>query len=90
MLTEIVTPVCLAGALSELLAAGIPMADALPAFTSNPATLLRLHSKGRIAVGSDADLVVLDDAGAVDGVMALGTWHRRDGEQRVVGAFETR
>ncbi|MEO0615070.1 MAG: beta-aspartyl-peptidase [Pseudomonadota bacterium] len=83
------TPDSLAGTLAELTAAGIPLADALPAFTSNPATLLRLHGKGRLAVGRDADLVVLDDAGAVDGVMARGTWHRRDGEQLVAGTFES-
>ena len=83
------TPDSLAGTLAELVAAGVPLADALPAVTSNPATLLRLHSKGRITVGGDADLVVLDDTGAVDGVMALGTWHRRDGTQLVAGTFET-
>ena len=36
---------------------------ALPAFTSNPARLLRLATKGRIAAGHDADLVVLDATG---------------------------
>lgn len=86
---DIGTPAGLADTLNELVSAGIPLADALPAFTSNPATLLRLHNKGRIAVGADADFVVLDDTGAVDGVMALGTWHRRDGQQLVVGTFET-
>lgn len=86
---DIGTPEGLAGTLVDITAAGVALQDALPAFTSNPATLLRLHDKGRIAVGADADLVALDDTGAVDSVMALGTWHRRDGAQRVVGTYET-
>ena len=42
--------------LRALLAAGMPLSDALPAFTSNPARLLRLAGKGMIAAGADADL----------------------------------
>src|SRR5690606_25592032 len=36
--------------LNALLARGLPLARALPAFTSNPAALLRLPGKGRIGV----------------------------------------
>ncbi|MEP0546061.1 MAG: beta-aspartyl-peptidase [Rhodothermales bacterium] len=75
-------------ALRELLRAGRPLEAVLPAFTSNVATLLRLSSKGRIAAGLDADLVVLDPDAKVHGVMACGTWHVRDGEQVVRGTFE--
>src|SRR6185437_5566963 len=46
--------------LNELLRRGVPLERALPAFTSNPAHLLRLAAKGRVAVGADADLLVLD------------------------------
>ena len=57
---EIGLPETLADTLTELLESGLPPADVLPAFTSNPAGLLRLARKGRIAAGADADLVVLD------------------------------
>jgi beta-aspartyl-dipeptidase (metallo-type) len=60
----------------------------LPAFTSNPARLLRLAAKGRIVVGADADLVALDDAGAAHDVIAGGIVHVRAGRQVRVGAFE--
>ena len=75
-------PRCLSG----LLAAGVDMERALPLFTANPATLLRLPRTGRIAVGADADLVVWEDR--VSGVMAGGRWHRYDDEQIRRGTFE--
>ena len=86
---DIGAPSSLADTLAALLRRGVPMARALPPFTSNPAALLRLHGKGRIVAGADADLVVLDDGGGIDGVMARGVWHRRDGEQAITGGFET-
>ena len=51
---------------------GVSLADALPVLTSNVATLLRLPGKGCLAVGSDADLLVLDDALALSAVYAGG------------------
>ena len=74
--------------LRELLRARRPLDAVLPAFTSNVADLLRLPSKGRIAAGLDADLVVLDADAQVHSVMAGGRWHVRDGEQIVRGTFE--
>lgn len=74
--------------LAELVARGVPLERALPAFTSNPARLLRLAAKGRIVVGADADLVALDDAGAAHDVIAGGIVHVRAGRQVRVGAFE--
>lgn len=85
---DIGEPAALAATLRDLLAAGMELTDALPAFTSNVARLLRLRSKGRIAPGMDADLVVLDADGAIDGVIVRGHWHVRDGELRVPGRFE--
>jgi beta-aspartyl-dipeptidase (metallo-type) len=76
------------GALAELLAAGQPLERVLPAFTSNPARLLRLPLKGRIAADMDADLVVLSDSGAVQDLMARGRWHVRRGQPVVRGPFE--
>ena len=74
--------------LRDLLARGQPLERVLPAFTSTPATLLRLAQKGRLAPGADADLVVLDQAGAPAEVMALGRWHVRAGQAVVRGMFE--
>lgn len=80
----------MAGALRELVVRGQPLERVLPAFTSNVARLLRLSSKGRIAVGQDADLVVLDTNAGVTDVMARGLWHVRDGKPVVHGPFEAR
>ena len=86
---EIGLPETLADTLTELLESGLPPADVLPAFTSNPAELLRLARKGRIAAGADADLVVLDRGHRVSDVMARGRWHVRDGRAVIRGTFET-
>ncbi|KRA42805.1 beta-aspartyl-peptidase [Pseudoxanthomonas sp. Root630] len=75
--------------LRELLARGIALQDALPAFTSNVAGLLRLPGKGRIAVGADADLVALDATGAISDVFAGGRPHLRDGAVLRRGTFES-
>lgn len=82
-------PEDLAGALQTVLARGRDLAQVLPAFTSNVARLLRLPEKGHIAVGADADLVVLDDQGNVTDVMARGRWHVKDGVVVVRGTFES-
>jgi beta-aspartyl-dipeptidase (metallo-type) len=80
----------MADTLKELLDCGQPLERVLPAFTANPARLLRLRRKGHLADGADADLVVLDDAGAVEDVMARGRWHVLGGHPIVRGAFEGR
>jgi len=74
--------------LRELLSGGLSLEQALPAFTSNPARLLRLAGKGEIAVGADADLVALDAAGLADTVIIRGTVHVRDGRAVRRGTFE--
>ncbi|TPG44857.1 beta-aspartyl-peptidase [Rhodanobacter glycinis] len=74
--------------LNEVLKRGVPLERALPAFTTNPARLLRLPAKGRIQVGADADLVALDAAGAAHDVMASGVVHVRDGHIEHRGTFE--
>jgi beta-aspartyl-dipeptidase (metallo-type) len=84
---EVGSPGALAGALRDLLASGVPLERALPCVTSTPASLLRLPGKGRIAVGADADLVVLDEAGGVTDVMARGVWHLKDGVAVVTDPF---
>jgi beta-aspartyl-dipeptidase (metallo-type) len=81
-------PAAVGETLRELLAAGQRLERVLPAFTSNPAAVLMLARKGRLAVGCDADLVVLDDAGGVAEVMARGRRHVQGGRSVVRGMFE--
>ena len=74
--------------LGRLLAFGLAMAPALMPFSSNVARLLRLPRKGRIAVGDDADVIALDDDGAVHCVIARGQPWVRDGASTRWGLFE--
>jgi len=85
---DIGSPAALLETLGELLGRGISLETVLPAFTSNPAELLRLPGKGRIATGCDADLVVLDEQHHACGVMARGVWHVRAGKLLRRGMFE--
>lgn len=82
-------PAELSATLRELVQGGLELGAALAPFTSNPARVLRLAGKGRLAVGADADLVALDDDCRVTDVMALGKWHVADGESVVRGPFES-
>ncbi len=82
------TATTLMATVRELLARGVPLEAALAPVTSNPARLLRLRNKGRIAPGMDADLLVLDDDGSPAEVMAGGHWHVRGGELLRRGTFE--
>jgi beta-aspartyl-dipeptidase (metallo-type) len=75
--------------LRDLLEAGLPLEDALPAFTSNPARLLRLSGKGVIATGADADFVALDATGGADTVIIRGVVHVQGGSPVRRGTFET-
>ena len=86
---DVGSPSAMAGTLRELLQCGQPLERVLPAFTANPAQLLRLR-KGSLSPGSDADLVVLDGDGNIEDVMARGRWHVRAGESVVRGTFEPR
>ena len=60
----------------------------LQPLTSNVAHQFRLASKGRIDVGADADLLVLDDNDTITDVMAMGRWHIREGQLKIRGTFE--
>jgi beta-aspartyl-dipeptidase (metallo-type) len=75
--------------LGELVATGLPLEQALPAFTSNPARLLRLAGKGEIVAGGDADLVALDAQGRAHTVIVRGEVHVREGAAVRRGTFET-
>jgi N-acetylglucosamine-6-phosphate deacetylase len=65
-------------AVRNLHALGIPLEDAVGAATEVPARVLRLPASGRIAIGSPADVVVLDDELEIDRVLV-------EGRARVVG-----
>lgn len=74
---DVGTSASLLETLNELTNSGIALEQALPAFTANPAEHLKLEGKGRIAVGYDADLVVLEEDGSVVSVFtAAGTHHQ--------------
>jgi beta-aspartyl-dipeptidase (metallo-type) len=66
---------------------GLSLAELLPLFTSNVAALLRLPGKGRIAVGADADLLVLGAELSAQATLAGGRWLVLDGRAVVRGPF---
>jgi beta-aspartyl-dipeptidase (metallo-type) len=85
---DIGDPASLSQTLSELLHRDNALENILPAFTENVARLLRLSHKGLIAVGHDADLVLLSDDHSVHSVMINGEWHRKNNRQLILGSFE--
>lgn len=89
---DVGTPSTLLDAVRALLAAGVPLAQAITPVTANPARALQLDRpergmKGHLAVGGDADLVVLE-AGRPWAVMARGQWMMKDGALTTRGTFE--
>jgi beta-aspartyl-dipeptidase (metallo-type) len=48
--------------MKQLLARGWELHEAVQFFTSNPARFLGFQNKGQIAVGYDADLILLDSS----------------------------
>lgn len=68
---------------------GVPLEIAIRAITANPARILKLGRKGRIAAGLDADLVLLESGGLViDTVIARGQVMVRGKKPVVLGTFE--
>jgi beta-aspartyl-dipeptidase (metallo-type) len=67
---------------------GIPWETALPVVTSNVADILRLPGKGRIRVGHDADLVVLDENDEIRHLLMNGVPAVREGQPLIKGTFE--
>jgi N-acetylglucosamine-6-phosphate deacetylase len=66
--------IALDDAVRNLVRAGIGLPAAVAAASTNPADLLGLSDRGRIAIGRRADLVELDEALRVRRVMRGGTW----------------
>ncbi|MFN7145741.1 MAG: beta-aspartyl-peptidase [Myxococcota bacterium] len=84
---EVGASAALMASVREAVSLGVPLPTALATCTSNVARLFRLPRKGRLAVGMDADLVVLDDLHVRD-VIAGGRWMVRGGVPVVRGPFE--
>ncbi len=68
---------------------GIPLETAIKVITSNAAAVLKLKKKGKIATGSDADLVILNkEELSIDTVIARGKIMIEQGDIKVKGTFE--
>ena len=68
---------------------GVALEDALMPVTANPARLLKLANKGRIAEQADADLILADEKTLeLETVMAKGVLMISQGEILVKGTFE--
>lgn len=67
---------------------GVPLEKALLPVTRNPAKILKLKTKGSIAVEMDADIVLLDSDLNVDTVISKGKVLMLNKEQLVRGTFE--
>lgn len=67
---------------------GIALEVAIRVITANPATVLKLSQKGRIEVGRDADLVLLDQDLEIDTVIAKGQVMVENKRSLVKGTFE--
>jgi beta-aspartyl-dipeptidase (metallo-type) len=81
---DVAMPGALLDSLRQAVGSGIELEDALPAFTTNPAAVLRLPNQGWIGAGSAADLLVLDEDLALHRAMLGGHWFGADG--RPIGA----
>lgn len=68
---------------------GIPLEFAIRVITQNPAAILKLKQKGKVSVGKDADLVILNKTDLqIDTVMALGNVMVEGGKAVIKGTFE--
>lgn len=72
----------------QLLDEGVTMEACLPFFTSNVADLMNFKKKGRLTLGCDADLLILDPKMRIKHVMAQGQWHVFDTQIIKKGSFE--
>ena len=66
--------IALDSAVRNVVAAGVPLQDAVAAASRNPLELLGVTDRGRLAAGQRADLVELDEDLVVRRVMRGGSW----------------
>jgi N-acetylglucosamine-6-phosphate deacetylase len=64
-------------AIRQMVAAGVSLADAVTAASTNPARLLGLRDRGTVEVGRRADLVALDEHLAIEAVWVAGVSSER-------------
>ncbi len=67
---------------------GMRLEDALPAITQSPAKALKLGRKGRVELGMDGDIVILDQELRPRTVIARGRVMVREGQVEIAGTFE--
>lgn len=73
-----------------ILAEGLSIEEAARTVTSNPARILKLGKKGRLAVGADADILLLNEGSLeIQGLVARGRTMMSGGEILVRGNFES-
>ncbi|PLW92924.1 MAG: beta-aspartyl-peptidase [Marinilabiliales bacterium] len=65
----------------------VPFETAIKVMTSNPARILKLHGKGQLKEGFDADIVVLKDQ-TISHVIARGQWMMQDEKILKKGSYE--
>jgi beta-aspartyl-dipeptidase (metallo-type) len=74
---------------SAVLEFQVPLSAALTTVTQAPAQVLGLKQKGQLAVGKDADMLLLNSHDlSIDTVIAKGRCLVKDGRPRVYGIFE--
>lgn len=66
----------------------LPLEIALKPLTSNPASILKLKNKGRIEVGRDADILLLDSKLEIKHMIAMGKFMSKDYKALKKGAYE--
>lgn len=74
--------------ISTMHSKGVPLSQALTTMTSNVAKALNLRSKGNLAAGMDADMLVLNENLGIDSMMARGQWMRLEGKNLRKGLYE--
>lgn len=66
----------------------MPLEEALKVVTSNVADILKLKKKGRIKVGNDADMVLLDAENRIYHMFAMGNTMIKDAKMIKKGSYE--
>lgn len=67
---------------------GIPIETAISIVTLHVSRILKLHHKGRVKAGCDADLILCDDAFRIQHVFCKGRQMVEDAKPLVFGTFE--